>query len=161
MTGRPVTLTALALLAIAWVRPVTAQDAQSRLWEASIAGDTAAIRKAVADGAKVDSLDVRRSRNGRRALNWAALQNHPAAINLLLALGAPLEGENLTGFTALNHAAEAGALEAARALLAAGADVEHANKDGFRPVDTARERGYSSVVALLEAAERGERPKKE
>ena len=161
MIRRTVTLTALAFAAMGWVRPATAQDAQTRLWEASIAGDTAAIRKAVAEGAKVDSLDVRRSRNGRRPLNWAALQNHPAAIELLLALGAPLEAENLTGFTALNHAAEAGALEAARELLAAGADVEHANKDGFRPVDTARARGYSSVVALLEAAERGERPKKE
>ena len=161
MIRRTVTLTTLAFAAMGWVRPATAQDAQTRLWEASIAGDTAAIRKAVAEGAKVDSLDVRRSRNGRRPLNWAALQNHPAAIELLLALGAPLEAENLTGFTALNHAAEAGALEAARELLAAGADVEHANKDGFRPVDTARARGYSSVVALLEAAERGERPKKE
>src|SRR5512145_2304367 len=123
MTWRPATVTALGLLALAGVRPAAAQDAQGRLWEASIAGDTAAIRKAVADGAKVDSLDVRRSRNGRRPLNWAALQNHPAAVELLLALGAPLEGENLTGFTALNHAAEAGALEATRALLAAGADV--------------------------------------
>lgn len=161
MTWRTATVGALGLLVLAGVRPAAAQDAQGRLWEASIAGDTAAIRKAVADGAKVDSLDVRRSRNGRRPLNWAALQNHPAAVELLLALGAPLEGENLTGFTALNHAAEAGALEATRALLAAGADVEHANKDGFRPIDTARARGYSSVVSLLEAAERGERPKKE
>jgi ankyrin repeat protein len=161
MSRSGVTLAVMAVLAVAAVRPAHGQDAQNRLWEAARAGDTTAIRRAIADGAKVDSLDTTRSRNGRLALNWAALNNHPAAIHLLLSLGAPLEAENLTGFTALHHAAESGSLEAAEALLAAGADVEHANGVGRRPIDTARAQGYGSVVALLEAAERGERPRKQ
>lgn len=44
------------------------------------AGDTLAIRQAVADGAVVDSLDTRTTRNGRRALNWAARYGRVDAI---------------------------------------------------------------------------------
>lgn len=132
--------------------PVLAQDAQSRLWDAAIAGDTLAIRQAVADGAKVDSLDARRNPNGRLALNWAAWHDRVPAIRTLIALGAPLEAENRTGFSALHHAAEAGSLEAARALLAAGADPNHRNRAGFLPIETATERGNESVAALLEEA---------
>ena len=134
--------------------PLVAQDAQSRLWDAAITGDTLSIRQAVADGAKVDSLDTRRNPNGRRALNWAAWHNRVPAITLLIALGAPLEAENRTGFSALHHAAEAGSFEAARALLLAGADPDHANKAGTTPVETAREQGHDAVVALLEAAKK-------
>ena len=132
--------------------PLFAQDAQSRLWDAAIAGDTLAIRQAVVDGAKVDSLDARRNPNGRLALNWAAWHDHVPAIRTLIALGAPLEAENRTGFSALHHAAEAGSLEAARALLAAGADPAHRNRAGILPVETARERGNDQVAALIEEA---------
>lgn len=145
----PILLAAAGLFAGA---PLIAQDAQSRLWDAAIAGDTLAIRQAVADGAKIDSLDTRRNPNGRLALNWAAWHNRVPAIQLLIALGAPLEAENRTGFSALHHAAEAGSLEAARALLAAGADPGHRNRSGLLPVETATERGNDSVAALLEEA---------
>lgn len=127
-----------------------AQDAQSRLWDSAIAGDTLGIRQALAEGAKIDSLDVRRNPNGRLALNWAAWHNHVPAIEMLLAMGAPIEAENRTGFSALHHAAEAGSLEAARALLAAGADPMHANKAGRTPAVTAREQGNDEVAALIE-----------
>lgn len=127
-----------------------AQDAQSRLWDAAIAGDTLGIRQALADGAKIDSLDVRRNPNGRMALNWAAWHNRVAAIEMLLAMGAPIEAENRTGFSALHHAAESGSLEAAQALLAAGADPMHANKAGRTPATTAREQGHAEVAALIE-----------
>lgn len=142
----------------AFPRPLHAQDAQTQLWEATIAGDTTAMRRALAAGAQIDSLDIRRSRNGRRALNWAALNNRVPAIRLLLEAGATLDTTNLTGFTALHHAAEVGALEAARALLVAGADARRTNNAGYTPSKIARENGFEAVAALLEAAERGERP---
>jgi ankyrin repeat protein len=131
--------------------PLVAQDAQSRLWDAAIAGDTLSIRQAVAAGAKIDSLDIRRNPNGRRALNWAAWHNRVPAIRMLIALGAPLEAENRTGFSPLHHAAEAGSLEAARVLLEAGADPSHPNKAGYTPARTARELGNEDVAELLEA----------
>ena len=135
-------------------RSLRAQDAQARLWDAAIAGDTLEIRAAIDDGAKIDSLDTRRNPNGRRALNWAAWNDRVAAIELLLALGAPIEAENNTGFTALHHAAESGSIEAARVLLAAGADPAHVNKVGRRPAETAREQGHLEIVTFLETAER-------
>ena len=144
----------LAVLMLGTGDVLSAQDPQSRLWDAAIAGDTAAIRKAVNEGAKVDSLDTRRSQNGRFALNWAALGNHAAAVKLLLDLKAPIEAENRTGFTALNHAAEAGSLDAAKVLLAAGADPDHANKMGVTPVIVATENGHEAVAKLIEAAPR-------
>ena len=142
-----VTLAAGALLAGSSLH---AQDAQSLLWDSAIAGDTLGIRRALADGAKIDSLDVRRNPNGRLALNWAAWHNRVPAIEMLLAMGAPIEAENRTGFSALHHAAESGSLEAARALLAAGADPLHANKAGRTPAVTAREQGNAEVAALIE-----------
>lgn len=151
----PVMAATLAVTAILTGSPLVAQDAQSRLWDAAIAGDTLAIRQAVADGARIDSLDTRRNPNGRRALNWAAWYDRVSTIQLLLALGAPLEAENNTGFSPLHHAAEAGSMDAARALLAAGADPMHANKAGRLPAQTARAKGHEDVAALLDEAVEG------
>lgn len=133
---------------------VSAQDAQSRLWDAAMAGDTGAIRAAIRDGAKLDSLDTRRNANGRFALNWAAWFNRVDAVKLLLALKAPMEAVNRTGFTALHHAAENGSLDVARVLLAAGADPDHTNDMGFTPAFTATERGHPEIAQLLDEASR-------
>jgi ankyrin repeat protein len=148
----------LPTLIMAFAATVQAQDAQSQLWDAALTGDTALIRHAVTAGARLDSLDTRRSANGRLALNWAALNNRVPAIELLLEMGAELEAENRTGFTALHHAAEVGAFEAARALLHAGADARHTNRAGMTPAGTARENGFGPLADLLEAAARGDRP---
>ena len=155
----PVTAVVALVVTLVTATPGVAQDAQARLWDAAMAGDTLAIRQALADGGKIDSLDIRRNPNGRRALNWAAIYNKVPAIDVLLAAGAPIEAVNRTGFTALNHAAEEGSLEAARALLSAGADPTHANNEGYTPAQTARENGHEEVAALIdEAAARGEKP---
>ncbi|HJS47156.1 MAG TPA: ankyrin repeat domain-containing protein [Gemmatimonadales bacterium] len=156
----PSGLAAALLLAIVLPPAAAAQSPQERLWEASIAGDTAALRQAAAEGADVNSLDTRRSRNGRRALNWAALNDRVPALEVLLQLGADLEGENLTGFTALHHAAEAGSLAAAEFLLAAGADPVHINTAGRTPRQTADAQGFGAVSALLARAEQGDLPPK-
>ena len=146
-------------LAMGMAEPVRCQSPQARLWDAAISGDTVALATALAAGARLDSLDLRRSPNGRLALNWAAINNRVGAIRFLLAHGAAIEGTNITGFTALHHAAEFGSLEAARVLLAAGADPAHRSTDGQKPAERAREEGHVDVALLIEAAERGERPK--
>jgi ankyrin repeat protein len=149
----------LILLALTLARPCIAQTPQTRLWDAAIAGDTSALAAALTDGAQIDALDRRSSRNGRRALNWAAINNRVDAIRFLLAHGAAIEATNLTGFTALHHAAEYGSVDAARVLLAAGADPKHTNLEGVTPLARARQEGHLDVAELLEAAERGVRPK--
>ena len=131
-----------------------AQDAQPRLWDAALAGDTVAIKQALRDGANVHAIDTRTSMNGRRALNWAALGNHPGAVRVLIAAGASVDSVNYTGFTPLHHAAELGSLEAAQALLDAGAKPTALNAAGLTPAAVARARGFTKVAELLEAAEK-------
>lgn len=136
-----------------------AQDAQSRLWDGAVSGDTVAIAEALAAGAQIDSLDTRRAGNGRRALNWAALANKPDAIRFLLRRGASINLGNRTGFTPLHHAAEAGSLQAAEALLAAGADVTKTNENGMSAADVARAREHADLALKIDAARRPAQPR--
>lgn len=148
---RPV-LFGLALLTVQAV-PSSAQaaGAQEQLWDAAQSGDTTAVLAAIARGARVDSLDTRTAANGRRALNWAALGDHPAVIRILVKRGAQINLANVTGFTPLHHAAEAGSLAAARALIALGADPKLTNAGGLRAVDVATMRDKLAVAALLDS----------
>jgi ankyrin repeat protein len=146
-------------LALTLASPCVAQTPQTRLWDGAISGDSAALAAALKDGARIDSLDFRSSQNGRRALNWAAINNRPDAIRFLLAHGANIEATNRTGFTALHHAAEFGSLDAARVLLAAGADPKHTNAEGVTPAARALQEGFTELANMLLAAERGVRPK--
>ena len=145
-----------AALTTGRISPAAAQatpvvpTAQERLWDAAIAGDTVALGRALTDGAKVESLDVRRSQNGRMALNWAAWHNHAPAIRFLVAHGAPVNGVNRTGFTALHHAAENGSADAAAALLEVGADPAWPNGAGQTAAEVARERGHPAIAERIE-----------
>lgn len=125
-------------------------SAQERLWDASRSGDTTAIERALAGGADIQALDTRTSKNGRRALNWAAANDHPEAIRLLLARGAAIDATNNTGFTALHHAAESNSPRAAEALLKAGANRALRNSNGERPADVARRKGHADLAATIE-----------
>jgi hypothetical protein len=124
-------------------------NVQTKLWLAAVSGDTLALAEALAAGAAVDSLD---GQGNRRALNYAAINNHVAAVRYLLGRGASINLANRTGFTALHHAAEAGAVDALSALLAAGADPGIASARGVLPIETARRRGDQNAVRLLDAA---------
>jgi hypothetical protein len=137
---------------LASVEAAARPSAQARLWAASISGDTLAIAAALAMGARIDSLDVQASASGRRALNYAALNNRGAALRVLLARGATLNLANNTGFTPLHHAAEAGAIDALAVLIAAGADHTLVTMQGKLALDIVRERGDKAAVAQLEAA---------
>ena len=148
--GRPFDRPALDSMLVR-IERAAAPNAQTSLWIAAVNGDTAAIAAAVRAGAKVDSLDAQAN---RRALNFAALGNHVAAVRALLAHGASINLANRTGFTPLHHAAEAGAADVLSALLAAGADPSIASAQGALPIDTARRRGDVGLVRALEAASR-------
>lgn len=127
-------------------------DAQDNLWDAAGNGDQAAVESALKAGADVNALDTRSSRNGRYALNWAAINDHPDTIQLLLARGAAINAQNLSGFTALHHAAEAGSSRAATALLAAGADRTLRTAHGETAADVARRNGNAAVAQLVKAS---------
>ena len=151
-------LVVLAATLLAAPSSLQAQDAQTRLWDAAISGDTVMIGQALAAGAQIDSLDTRQNANGRRALNWAALGNRVDAIRFLLRRGASIDMTNRTGFTPLHHAAEAGSLEAAEVLLAAGADAARLNVAGMSAADIARAREHPDIAAKIDAARRPAQP---
>jgi len=134
-----------------------AANAQADLWDAATDGDKAAVDAALRAGAEVNALDTRSSRNGRFALNWAAINNHPDIIELLLAHGAAIDAANQTGFTALHHAAEAGSTDAAKSLLAAGADRTLRTDEGETAADVARRKGNAALARLIEQAPRKSR----
>jgi ankyrin repeat protein len=144
----------LIVAVLAAAAPLPAQDAQSRLWDSAISGDTVSLLQALAAGAKVDSLDLRSNPNGRRALNWAAWNNRVPVIRILAARGAPVNATNLSGFTPLHHAAESGSMEAALALLAAGADPLRVTNDGEIAADVARRKGFTAIADSIDAAAR-------
>lgn len=124
-------------------------DAQAKLWEASRTGNLSALREALTAGADVNALDTRKSRTGRRPLNWAASRGHTDIIRELLRYGADINRTNLTGFTPLHHAVENNRIEAVTVLLASGADVHKVNKKGVLPSQTAEQLGHTKVLQLL------------
>jgi pimeloyl-ACP methyl ester carboxylesterase len=127
-------------------------EAQAVLWDAAKSGDVEATRKAIAAGTDVNALDTRRSKNGRRPLNWAAYYNHVEVIELLLANGADINATNITGFTPIHHAAENDKEKSVIVLINAGADPSIANRRGKTPMATAKEKGHKDIVRLLEKA---------
>jgi CubicO group peptidase (beta-lactamase class C family) len=125
-------------------------SAEERLWDGAIAGDTTAVLAAIAQGADVNALDTRRSPNGRRALNWAAQNDHAAVARILLAHGAGIDSANVTGFTALHHAAESGAVRTAELLLQSGANAALTTKAGETARSVAERKNHADVVALID-----------
>jgi CubicO group peptidase (beta-lactamase class C family) len=129
-------------------------DAQANLWDAAGDGNLTLVEAALQAGADVNALDTRSSRNGRYALNWAAINDRTDVIRLLLQHGAAIDAANLTGFTALHHAAESGSMGAAKALLDAGADRTLRNDAGETASDVARRKGHADIARRGDAAPR-------
>ncbi len=123
-------------------------DAQTALWIASTSGDTAAIGRALASGARIDSIDFL---GNRRPLNYAAAGNRVEAVRYLLARGASLNLTNNTGFTAVHHAIEGGAADALAILLVAKADLTIAAR-GVTPLATARRLNHPMILRVLRDA---------
>jgi ankyrin repeat protein len=83
-------------------------------------------------------------------LHYAAYQNNPECIKLLLEAGANVNAKDDYGSTPLNIAAWIGELECVKCLLAAGADINLTNKYRHTAADVAREYGHHECLALLE-----------
>jgi CubicO group peptidase (beta-lactamase class C family) len=146
-----------AAVARAMLQQTAGEGAQADLWDAAVAGDTAAADTALQAGADVNALDTRSARSGRRPLNWAALNDNAGMIAWLLAHGADIDATNTTGFTALHHAAESGSADAAAALLDAGADTTLRNAQGETAADVARRKGHEDLARRLATARPGRR----
>ncbi len=103
---------------------------ENTLVGAARAGDIAAIKQHIAEGA-----DVNETRFEMPPLAWAAMMGHTAAAELLLQHGADINGRNRDGNTALHLAAFLGRAETAELLIKNGADINTKNGDGATPID--------------------------
>jgi len=138
----------LELPAIEFPEKVTKE--QENLWNACILGDTEKAKKAIIKGADVNALDTRKSKSGRRPLNWAAFYGHSKIVKLLLNNGVVINAQNNSGFTAIHHAVENNQKEIIILLIEAKADISIANKKGMKPKDTALMKKYGAIVLLLD-----------
>ncbi|MDE0425277.1 MAG: CotH kinase family protein [Candidatus Poribacteria bacterium] len=103
---------------------------ENTLIGAARAGDIAAIKQHIAEGA-----DVNETRFEMPPLAWAAMMDQTAAAELLLQHGADINGRNRDGNTPLHLAAFLGRAETAELLINNGADVNTKNGDGATPID--------------------------
>jgi hypothetical protein len=126
-----------------------ASQATKDLWRASSDGDVARVKSALAAGADIEGIDFSENKNGRRALNYAALNDRAAVIEALLAAGANIESLNRTRFTPLHHAAEAGSINAIKMLLKHGANKRAKMYRGGIPQQIAEFKGHREAALLL------------
>jgi hypothetical protein len=126
-----------------------ASAATKDLWKAAQDGDVAGVKAALAAGADIEGIDFSENKNGRRALNYAALNNKPDVIEALLAAGANIESQNRTRFTPLHHAAEAGSIDAIKVLLKHGANKRAKMYRGGIPQQIAEFKGHREAALLL------------
>ncbi len=135
------------LPAIDWPEAVSMEQIQ--LWNASISGNIQAAISALKSGAEVNSLDTRKSKSGRRPLNYAALAGHINMIEWLLANGAEINAQNKTGFTALQHAVENCEVEAFKILLKNKADSAMTTLNKLSLTEIAKQNKCNKVIGWM------------
>ena len=140
-------LTAVLLLGQALLRAASEAEYQTVDWSELRGADLQTVRALLQRGVDLGKSDA----DGNSALHVAALHANAAAIELLLAAGAEVNGTNKYGATPLIYAA--GDSKKVRALLAHGADPNRASLLGTTPLIAAA--GYPdsarSLALLLEA----------
>ena len=83
-------------------------------------GNADAVRMLLVHGADVNAKEPNQNQT---ALMWAAAQQHPKVLQILIEANADLKAHTKSGFTALHFAARVGDMESTRTLLDAGVDV--------------------------------------
>jgi ankyrin repeat protein len=143
------------------------QDNQTALMLASSIGSLPIAQLLIGKRADVNAVEGFR---GQTALMWAAAENHPQIVDLLLAKGASVKlrakhddwPRQMTsepraqfrptgGLTALLYATRSGCNRCAAAIVKAGADVNQPNPDGITPLINAIDnRNYDIAMFLLD-----------
>jgi ankyrin repeat protein len=118
----------------------------TRIADAAMRGDAAAVRTLLQQGADVDGAQG----DGMTALLWAAEEgNHDLAAALLARGARPDALTRLGGYTPLHLAAQGGHHEVVRALLGAHANAAAMTATGAAPLHFAAAAGSTETIALL------------
>jgi uncharacterized protein len=143
------------------------QDGQTALMLASHVGSLPIAELLIRRGAKVNAVE---SFRGQTALMWAAAENHPDVVDLLLKHRADVQvrakyddwPRQMTsepraqfrqtgGLTALLYATRSGCYRCAVAIVKAGADLNQPSPDGITPLINAIDnRSYDIAMFLLD-----------
>jgi ankyrin repeat protein len=126
------------------VAPDTA-PAGDRLLAAAEAGDVAALRRALADGAPVDGRD----RRGRTPLMVATVARRTEVFRALLDAGADVDLQDDQRDNPFLYAGAEGILDILQLAHQAGADPTITNRFGGTALIPAAERGHVDVVRYL------------
>ncbi|OZB89820.1 MAG: hypothetical protein B7X41_00785 [Microbacterium sp. 14-71-5] len=120
----------------------------SRLFDAATAGDAAAVRAAIAEGADLEA----RGSGGMTALIAATKGNRIDAALALIDAGADVNAKDDIVDSAYLYAGARGHDEILRATLEHGADLRSTNRYGGTALIPASERGHLGTVRILLAA---------
>ena len=143
------------------------QDNQTALMLASSIGSLKIAQMLISHGANVNAVE---SFRGQNALMWAAGENHPEIVDLLLAHHADVklrakyddwprqmtsepraQFRQTGGLTALLYATRSGCYRCAVSIVKAGADVNQPNPEGITPLINALDnRDYDMANFLLD-----------
>jgi len=127
--------------------PVAAFGADTRLAEAAMREDAAAVKSLLQQKADVNAALP----DGATALHWAAQADDLETVGLLIQAGANVKAKDRYGFTPLYFAATNGSAPVIRKLLDAGADPNAADASGETALMTATRSGsIDAVKALLQ-----------
>jgi len=116
------------------------------LHKAATVGDLDGVRRALASGAPIDSIE---ETHGNTALMLAAYNNQLSVVEWLLASGATVDARCYDSNTALMKAAWSGATACVDRLVAGGADVNAVEKDAMTSLMIAAFHGHLDVVKVL------------
>ena len=149
----------VALLLKAGARPNVGRP--TPVMTAARSGSAEVMRLLLASGGDAAAKEPER---GQTALMWAAAEQHPKVVQLLLEHGADVHAHTVTppprksmrpsaagpnALTALLFAARVGDLESVRLLVAAGANVNDTAADGMSALTMAVVRGHTPVAVYL------------
>jgi uncharacterized protein len=137
--------TCAVLSMVLW--PVAAFGSDTRLAEAAMHEDAAAVRALIEQKADVNAVLP----DGTTALHWAANADDLDTVNLLIQAGSNVKAKDRYGFTPLYFACTNGSAAVIRKLLDAGADPNAADSGGEAALMTATRSGnIDAVKALLQ-----------
>ena len=141
-------LLAVALLSALALAGVRGSADGSRVADAAMNGDRAAVRTLLTNGEDVNAAQG----DGMTALHWAVRRGDSELVSMLLAAGANVRATTRLGaYTPIIMAAELGHAPSIEALIAAGADPKSTTASGVTALMLAAASGQADAVKALVA----------
>ncbi|XP_051152494.1 protein S-acyltransferase 24-like [Andrographis paniculata] len=124
------------------------ESLKNDVYTAAAYGDLNKLRRLVeTDGCSVSDPDA----HGYYALQWAALNNWPAAAHYIIQHGADINAQDHQGQTALHWSAVRGGIQVAEALLQEGAQISIADNNGYQTTHVAAQFGQTAFLHYIVA----------